>query len=58
MTPEEIYELKTAEEAAATLASRRLTTADGSWIPFQAIFFDPPDHLERFAFHVDVSGVP
>lgn len=58
LTPEEIYELKSADEAAAMLSRRRLTTIDGRWIPFQAIFFDPPEHLERFAFHVEVSGVP
>jgi hypothetical protein len=58
LTPEEIFELESQDAAAKTLAGRRLKAAAGGWIPFQAIFFDPPEHLERFAFHIDVIGVP
>ena len=58
LTPEEIFELDSQEAAVKTLAGRRLKAATGGWIPFQAIFFDPPEHLERFAFHIDVIGVP
>jgi hypothetical protein len=58
LTPEEIYEIDSQEKAFAKLAERRLKTATGKWLPFQVVFFDPPERLERFAFRIEVTGVP
>ncbi|MBI5527366.1 MAG: zinc-ribbon domain-containing protein [Deltaproteobacteria bacterium] len=58
LTPEEVYELDSQEKAYAKLGERRLKTGAGKWLPFQVVFFDPPERLERFAFRIDVAGVP
>jgi predicted Zn finger-like uncharacterized protein len=49
LTPIEIRELTSPEQASTLLKTKQPKGANaGGWSPFQAIFFDPPDDLERF----------
>jgi len=56
LSPSQISDLRTQDEAMKKLSEKRITSADSGWVPFQAIFFDPPVQMERYSFKVEVPG--
>ncbi|MFA6032560.1 MAG: hypothetical protein WC889_06645 [Myxococcota bacterium] len=54
--PSQISDLRTQDEAMRRLSEKRVTSAGAGWVPFQAIFFDPPVQMERYSFKVEVPG--